>query len=1134
MLGLLAQPKQQSADAAIFTLCDRLTHSALLEDRRAAVLTLRGLAHENRELVASSGLRGLLDVLTKDYEDPGAAKATLETFLVLLNTETRRKVRHKRYISPLLQVSSFEHQTLSDLPEGIHSDISLWLTDELLQNEKALKTLLELIPSKSDPFTSVYALQLVSAMVANRPTQTKEALIMCGGVTPLITALGSVQDMVRDETLLLLTAITANHLDLQKLVAFEGGFDKVFDILSSCGGAVFGGRVAEDCLSLLANLIEFNASNQKLFTQSGYVAQYCKVLQGIIDAQNEGAQLRVQAISNIESSLQIGQILLIPGADQTHQNQMILKDSGALNLTLQIAFGHSTPAQVRVAALMTVASLINSNDVLQADLLSMDVPYYPLTNMYSTEQPRVIPVAQALLNWAVALNSTHLFDLRVASLECLTSSFISNAQAKYAFIHDQVEGYAQHLDDQEDVNLISVVAEYSEDTSLNPFRVWFACAIIMRLFVESSESKDQLRKVKVGDESLGMEVHSLIQAIAGELQTALLQTDPTVALGYLQLLTVWLYDDTEAVNELTAESSVIQALLAHQSPDPLVESLSVIVLGTAYTFCTKDSPVSRIDFHNLLTKTLGKDQYLVLVRKFRQSPIFQNFEASDMFGAPRLSNGNPAVYVDIPFVELMREHISYISRAIFANPKIEPSSKVTLEMLDEVKSNLHQKSELLEGTESQLKETKDRIGELESRIVEYEDDKKKTASNSQEQDAEIAKLKAEVADLKPKLTSASEELEKTQSKLKTSTKELNDLKQELSEQTKKIETLTAAKDKAEKGVNEMTREIFQLQRAKDKAEKEVTTLKSADAKLQSEIKSLKTKLETSHSSESSLKKQVQEAQKKSKSDADAHSQIKDMNEKLVAKLKETAADLKEREEEEEELKTQLSATKVKAEDTANELVSIRNREAQARKELELAKAKIESLKKDIKKSDSASSDEVSSLRTKVESLESELSKAKLTSEKSLKDATDAQKKELSEKESSLKKVNAEIEDLNKNNTKLKDLNSQLLKQVADLKNAADKAKEESKAKSDADSKAEKDSKKEAEAKEAAAKDEASKNTAEIDALKKDLSEKQETLDELMVLLDDLTEKKTAYKTRLREKEEDVSESEADDDDDDEE
>lgn len=1129
MLGLLAQPKQQSADAAIFTLCDRLTHSALLEDRRAAVLTLRGLAHENRELVASSGLRGLLDVLTKDHEDPGAAKATLETFLVLLNTETRRKVRNKRYISPLLQVSSFERQTLSDVPEGIHSDISLWLTDELLQNEKALKTLLELIPSKSDPFISVYALQLVSAMVANRPTQTKEALILCGGVTPLITALGSVQDMVRDETLLLLTAITTNHLDLQKLVAFEGGFDKVFDILiSGCGGAVFGGRVAEDCLNLLANLIEFNASNQKLFTQSGYVAQYCKVLEGIIDAQNEGAQLRVQAISNIESSLQLGQLLLIPGADQTRQNQMILKESGVLTLTLQIAFGHNTPAQVRVAALMTVASLINSNEVLQADLLSMDVPYYPLTNMYSAEQPRVIPVAQALLNWAVSLNSTHLFDLRVASLECLTSSFIDNAQAKFAFIHDQVDGYSQHLDDQEDVNLISVVAEYSEDTSLNPFRVWFACSIIMRLFVDSAESKDQLRKVKVGDESLGMEVHSLIQAIAGELQAALLQTDPTVALGYLQLLTVWLYDDTEAVNELTGESSVIQALLAHQSPDPLVESLSVIVLGTAYTFCTKDSPVSRIDFHNLLTKTLGKDQYLVLVRKFRLSPIFQNFEASDMFGAPRLSNGNPAVYVDIPFVELMREHISYISRAIFANPNIEPSSKVTLEMLDEVKSNLHQKSELLENTESQLKEAKDRIGELERQLVEHEDNKKKLNTVSEEQEAEINKIKAEIAELKPKLKSTSEELSSAQSKLQASTSEHNDLKQKFSEQSKKIETLTAAKEKAENGINEMTREIFQLQRGKDKAEKEVGTLKSADAKLQSEIKNLKSKLESSQSSESSVKKQLQDAQKNAKENADSHSQLKEMNDKLVAKLKETAADLKDREEEEEELKQQLSATKVKAEDTANELVSIRNREAQVRKEMELAKAKIESLKKDIKKSDSSSTEEVASLKSKVESLESELSKSKQASEKSLKEATDAQKKELSEKEDTIKKANANVDDLNKNNTKLKDLNSQLLKQVADLKSAAEKAKKESTAKADADSKAN------AKAKEAASKEETAKYTSEIDALKKDLSEKQETLDELMVLLDDLTEKKTGYKARLREKEEEVSESEEDDDDDDEE
>ena len=43
---LVAPPKQQSADTIILLLCDRLKHSTLLEDRRAAVFGLRGFARE--------------------------------------------------------------------------------------------------------------------------------------------------------------------------------------------------------------------------------------------------------------------------------------------------------------------------------------------------------------------------------------------------------------------------------------------------------------------------------------------------------------------------------------------------------------------------------------------------------------------------------------------------------------------------------------------------------------------------------------------------------------------------------------------------------------------------------------------------------------------------------------------------------------------------------------------------------------------------------------------------------------------------------------------------------------------------------------------------------------------------------
>jgi len=48
--ALLSQPKQQDPDEIIQTLCNRLQHSTNLEDRRAAVLGLRGFSRDYQEV----------------------------------------------------------------------------------------------------------------------------------------------------------------------------------------------------------------------------------------------------------------------------------------------------------------------------------------------------------------------------------------------------------------------------------------------------------------------------------------------------------------------------------------------------------------------------------------------------------------------------------------------------------------------------------------------------------------------------------------------------------------------------------------------------------------------------------------------------------------------------------------------------------------------------------------------------------------------------------------------------------------------------------------------------------------------------------------------------------------------------
>ena len=60
------------------------------------------------------------------------------------------------------------------------------------------------------------------------------------------------------------------HYDVQKIIAFENAFDRIFNIIDVEGG-IDGGIVVQDCLRLLTNLLAYNASNQVLFRETGFV-----------------------------------------------------------------------------------------------------------------------------------------------------------------------------------------------------------------------------------------------------------------------------------------------------------------------------------------------------------------------------------------------------------------------------------------------------------------------------------------------------------------------------------------------------------------------------------------------------------------------------------------------------------------------------------------------------------------------------------------------------------------------------------------------------------------------------------------------------------------------------------------------
>lgn len=154
------------------------------------------------------------------------------------------------------------------------------------------------------------------------------------------------------EGLLLLIALTQSSPEIQKLVAFENGFDRVFNLVNSEGGLNHGGVIIQDCLSLLANLLRLNVSNQSLFRETGCVPKLAKLIAETVselDSENGVAEwAKPQRDKNLWGMLVVLRLFLIPGGLGTQANQLAWWHSGISPQVLALAFGVSTALPVRV------------------------------------------------------------------------------------------------------------------------------------------------------------------------------------------------------------------------------------------------------------------------------------------------------------------------------------------------------------------------------------------------------------------------------------------------------------------------------------------------------------------------------------------------------------------------------------------------------------------------------------------------------------------------------------------------------------------------------------------------------------------------------------------------------------------
>ena len=270
-------------------------------------------------------MRGLIGSLSKDGEDVDTVKVTLETLLMLFNPD-------------------------ENSPEA-SEELALWIADEFTQRQENINLLLDFLDT-NDFYSRLYSLQLLSAILSSRTERTEECIFTAPlGISRLVAVLDDKRDVIRNEGLSLLTYLTPNTMELQKRVAFEEAFEKIFNIIKSEGSLLHGDRIVEDCLILLANLLRLNVSNQSFFRETGCVPKVARLLHDTLLEQGKEPEVaewaKLQRNRNIYALLAVLRLFLVTGGVGTQANQASFWQHGVSYQVIQLAFSRATEMQIK-------------------------------------------------------------------------------------------------------------------------------------------------------------------------------------------------------------------------------------------------------------------------------------------------------------------------------------------------------------------------------------------------------------------------------------------------------------------------------------------------------------------------------------------------------------------------------------------------------------------------------------------------------------------------------------------------------------------------------------------------------------------------------------------------------------------
>ncbi|KAF0403962.1 vesicle tethering protein [Gigaspora margarita] len=680
LLGEKGQP--QSVEITISKLCDRASNSTLLEDRRAAILGLKGLSREYRLEVGEKSLGALLHILNEDRADIDTTKAILEVLNILCTPDEQQ--------DPAV-------------------DLGVRFTDEIVHDSANINLLLDLL-QEYDFYVRFHNVQLLGTLLSIRPDRVQDCILTAPmGISRLMDLLDDRREIIRNESLLLLIALTENNADIQKIVAFENAFERLLEIIAEEDG-LNGGIIVQDCMQLTHNLLRYNVSNQNFFRETSCIQRIPALLGVSLDYKHKDYEIEFlaqewqeQKVTNTIALLELIRILVVPNNINTLNNQNVMAQCGVLKTVVELALSSNAPSSVKAHSLYALADLIRGNGSSQEFLARtvVTVPYSSQrsdstqnltsdsnlkSNRSSHEQIQTLPPRPTVMAIiAVAVGAEHIesYTARAAATYAFECYAYNNPNAQVAL----ASTLTPPPDDNPNSNintvkpqsagslLLSALLEW-EDSEADPYVVWFSSVIFSHILMNNEKSKELARGIMIGEEDNINDHIPLLHSIVKNLILATRQNaDVRVLIGYLCVLCIWLWDSPHSVKEFLSKDAHLQILIGpitqSSGVDSRVQGLCAFLLGICYEFNhSPDSPVTRTTLQPILLNRIGADQFVNRITRLRESPHFKHVPQYIQVAPEEEARKLPELYFEYAFVEFFKNNYEKIQRSIITDPKL--------------------------------------------------------------------------------------------------------------------------------------------------------------------------------------------------------------------------------------------------------------------------------------------------------------------------------------------------------------------------------------------------------------------------------------------------------------------------------